>query len=593
MSRVELIGVYGDDKTHALSAWTSTSRDLTPEKEARIPVLLEALAREGHLTPFEKSSLHFLVTVDQATHIHLLKHRVGVSCVSGDTEIHIYKKGGGVDKRKISDMYEAQEFGIETYSKSGKSYRRIYGRYPKVRSFDSDTNLIVGCSVNRVFYNGQRMTYRFTMSDGKHIDCTSDHRFYVEGVGWSEIGSAIGLEVRDGIAGMTKHKVKVAVNGVMDRPWVEKSFFHTVEGKMTRVQAAKHLGMKYENLKKWGYVHGINFLVDESKDFKKGGTPWNSGFKGYKATRAKKGLRAITKDKVYKSEKVWRSAVGNWTREQLPLLLKKYNYVCQGPGEVHSRDFECHHIIPVMVDHSRACDFDNLILVCSDCHKSIHKTMQSTSEFEAKLRSRTEPIKMALLKPRKGRMLQAHYVEVVSVECLGVQDVYDLSVDETHNYVANGIIIHNCNAESARYKELKEDKTYLPADWIGKSVAESVWFDDDGSPYLAGRADWHTILREYTDLGNKLYHRALAELTPQLGRKRAKETARYFKTMNSMITMDVMFNWRSFMHFVKLRVSNDAQFEVRELGERMLFLVDNIPSRPFRHSLKAFGYGGE
>lgn len=229
MSRVELIGVYGDDKTHALSAWTSTSRDLTPEKEARIPVLLEALAREGHLTPFEKSSLHFLVTVDQATHIHLLKHRIGVSI----------------------------------------------------------------------------------------------------------------------------------------------------------------------------------------------------------------------------------------------------------------------------------------------------------------------------------------------------------------------------NGESARYKELKEDKTYLPADWIGKSIADSVWFDDDGSPYLAGRADWHTILREYTDLGNKLYHRALAELTPQLGRKRAKETARYFKTMNSMITMDVMFNWRSFMHFVKLRASKDAQFEVRDLAERMLFLVDNIPSRPFRHSLKAFGYGGE
>jgi len=229
MSRVELIGTYGDDKTHALSAWTSTSRELTPEKEVRIPVLLETLAREGHLTPFEKSSLHFLVTVDQATHIHLLKHRIGVSI----------------------------------------------------------------------------------------------------------------------------------------------------------------------------------------------------------------------------------------------------------------------------------------------------------------------------------------------------------------------------NGESARYKELKEDKTYLPADWIGKSIGCDIWFDEDGTPFLNGRADWHTILREYTELGNLLYHRALAELTPQLGRKRAKETARYFKTMNSMITMDVMFNWRSFMHFVNLRVSKDAQFEVRELGERMLFLIENIPSQPFKHSLKAFGHGGK
>lgn len=163
----------------------------------------------------------------------------------------------------------------------------------------------------------------------------------------------------------------------------------------------------------------------------------------------------------------------------------------------------------------------------------------------------------------------------------------------THIHVIKHRSGVSVNAESARYKELKEDKTYLPADWIGKSIGCDIWFDEEGKPFLNGRADWHTILREYTELGNILYHRALLELTPSLGRKRAKETARYFKTMNSMITMDVMFNWRSFMHFVKLRASKDAQFEVRDLAERMLFLVDNIPSRPFRHSLKAFGYGGE
>jgi thymidylate synthase (FAD) len=76
---VQLLGYYGDDETHALSAWTSTKRDVTDEKRARIPALLKMLADAGHHTPFEKSSLHFLVTVDAATHIQLLKHRVGVS----------------------------------------------------------------------------------------------------------------------------------------------------------------------------------------------------------------------------------------------------------------------------------------------------------------------------------------------------------------------------------------------------------------------------------------------------------------------------------------------------------------------------------
>ncbi len=76
---VELIGTYGGDQTHALSAWTSTKRDLTPAKRARRAKLLSDLCLAGHHTPFEKSGLHFLVTTDIATHIHLLKHRVGVS----------------------------------------------------------------------------------------------------------------------------------------------------------------------------------------------------------------------------------------------------------------------------------------------------------------------------------------------------------------------------------------------------------------------------------------------------------------------------------------------------------------------------------
>ena len=75
-NKVELIGHYGSDITHAQSAWTSTSRELTEDKISRVPKLLNMLASEGHETPFEKSSFHFLVTVDQATHIHLLKHRI-------------------------------------------------------------------------------------------------------------------------------------------------------------------------------------------------------------------------------------------------------------------------------------------------------------------------------------------------------------------------------------------------------------------------------------------------------------------------------------------------------------------------------------
>ncbi len=78
-NKVELVGIYGSDETHALSAWTSTSRELNDDKRGRMDKLLTMLATNGHHTPFEKSSQHFLVTTDIATHIHILKHRIGVS----------------------------------------------------------------------------------------------------------------------------------------------------------------------------------------------------------------------------------------------------------------------------------------------------------------------------------------------------------------------------------------------------------------------------------------------------------------------------------------------------------------------------------
>lgn len=145
-----------------------------------------------------------------------------------------------------------------------------------------------------------------------------------------------------------------------------------------------------------------------------------------------------------------------------------------------------------------------------------------------------------------------------------------VNVDQaTHIHLLKHRIGVSINGESARYKELKEDKYYIPDDWT---------------------SEWLTKLESFTQEANKLYHQSLEELTPILGRKRAKETARFFKTFNSQITMDVMFNWRSFYHFQKLRNDEHAQKEVRELAQAMLQLVKNIEGNPFKYTIEAFGY---
>lgn len=128
--------------------------------------------------------------------------------------------------------------------------------------------------------------------------------------------------------------------------------------------------------------------------------------------------------------------------------------------------------------------------------------------------------------------------------------------------------IASINAESARYKELKEDKFYLPEDWKAE-----------------GKQNWYDTLKIFTEKSNMLYHQCLEDLTPVLGRKRAKESARFFKTYNSQITADVMFNMRSFANFIKLRNSEHSQVEIRDIAQQMWNLVENIENNPFKHTL--------
>ena len=143
-----------------------------------------------------------------------------------------------------------------------------------------------------------------------------------------------------------------------------------------------------------------------------------------------------------------------------------------------------------------------------------------------------------------------------------------VTVDQaTHIHLLKHRIGVSINGESARYKELKEDKMYIPYDWSNR---------------------WVTKLRDYAEEGNKLYHECLEYFTPILGRKRAKESARFFKTFNSQITMDIMFNWRSFYHFQQLRNSEHAQKEVQKLAQEMLDQVKNIEGNPFEKTIKAF-----
>ena len=122
------------------------------------------------------------------------------------------------------------------------------------------------------------------------------------------------------------------------------------------------------------------------------------------------------------------------------------------------------------------------------------------------------------------------------------------------------------NCESARYKELKDDKYYIPHDWS---------------------AEEQKLLQDHCEDSLKKYHEALTRLTPVLGRKRAKESARFYLPYATQLTFDIMFNMRSFVHFQRLRNDEAAQVEIRDIAQEMLKLVKECGE--FEHTLTAFG----
>jgi len=140
----------------------------------------------------------------------------------------------------------------------------------------------------------------------------------------------------------------------------------------------------------------------------------------------------------------------------------------------------------------------------------------------------------------------------------------------THIQLLKHRIGCSINAESARYKELKDDKYYVPRDWSNEEKARYIAFMEDA------------LMR---------YHDALERLVAGgMDRKRAKESARFYLPYGNQITADVMFNWRSFNHFLGLRMKPGAQREICWLAEEMLKQVKEIPGDPFKHTIQAFGY---
>ena len=107
-------------------------------------------------------------------------------------------------------------------------------------------------------------------------------------------------------------------------------------------------------------------------------------------------------------------------------------------------ELEADHIIPV--NQGGLHNLDNLQKLCTECH-----AIKTKQECEGIVGSTT---------------LLPKYVEIVSIEFVGQEQCYDISVDTIHNFIGNGFVVHNCWSEiSRRYKTKGIKFTLLDGTW--------------------------------------------------------------------------------------------------------------------------------
>jgi thymidylate synthase (FAD) len=150
---------------------------------------------------------------------------------------------------------------------------------------------------------------------------------------------------------------------------------------------------------------------------------------------------------------------------------------------------------------------------------------------------------------------------VVSVQYIGVRQTYDLSIDGPwHNFVANGIVVHNSfNEFSMRYAKATDD-FYVPApDDVRSQVGKpGAYTFEPVAPELAEQA--RDELQAVYDHAYSVYERLVEAGV-------ARELARAVMPVGAYTQFYWTVNARALMNFVSLRAAETAQLEIRRYAD--------------------------
>lgn len=328
---------------------------------------------------------------------------------------------------KLSTANPHQKYTVSDLYRNKVNSKNGSWKRLKIRQYNEDTGLLEYGLVEDVFENGTKRCVKITTRLGYSLICTGDHQILTDSGDYKEANE---LCVGD----------KISVNGT-DKLYTNAEWLRNqiITLNKTYAQVAREFGYNTSTLKKWGKKHGLP--KKGGGYFNIGRIPWNKGVTDERQVNALRQYHHCgrRKDKILK--------------EDTCQYRKRNTGVCAICGKTDG--VEVHHI-----DENRSNNLpSNLITLCESCHQRVH-----------------------------SRNLQTIYQdEIVSIEDAGEQVVYDISMaSEHHSFVANGIVVHNCNYSKSQFNSeitvikpcflLEGTEAYRQWEWT-MHRAECAYFD--------------------------------------------------------------------------------------------------------------------
>ena len=576
--------------------------------------LIRFLMRDRHGTPFEHNSFRFHIRCPMFVAREWFRHRIG--CLTGDTTVTFVNTYGhavdglaktmddlwrmwtegerdghaldadtaemvtvmarfGLSQRTIARDLAIGRRAVRTHleGKGGMRDARWRVRGMDLRVLDESTNEFTVGHIEDIVDKGIQPVYRVTLIDGRAVTMTENHRVLTD-EGWRTMREAVGLVGEGSTARMTRH-ASFITNGVpayQDRDWLAA---RRAEG-LSVAQIATSAGCSYPTIRKWLKIHDLRFTEAERYRTR---TPWNKGVTGYrtKLVHTPEHKAAIRRARSGERSNWWRGgitkergSVAAWATSKAPTVHAQYDHTCQRCG-ARGGVLHAHHIVPVWADSTKAREIGNLITVCDLCHREIHRTRDTEMEF-AKAAGIRQGFVVDKPAPQRGWKLTGHPVRVAAVEYIGLRQTFDLCIDGPwHNFVANGMVVHNSfNEFSMRYAKATDD-FYVPD---AEDVRSQV-----GKPGAYTFEPVDAELAEHTrDELRRIYDEAYAAYTGLVEKGVARELARSVLPVGAYTEFYWTVNARSLMNFLGLRNAETAQREIRQYAKACeTFLEREMP----------------